>query len=430
MNYNEAMEYLDNAAMFGMNFGLERTINILKHLGNPQDKIKCIHIAGTNGKGSTTAMISSVLRESGYKVGMHTSPYIEVFEERIQINNKNIPKERLAEIITKVRAAVDLLDTAKIGVPTYFELVSCAAFLYFCEEKVDFAVIEVGLGGRLDSTNVMVPELSIITSISYDHMNILGNTLGEIAGEKAGIIKENVPVIAYPNDDEVMEVIKNKCEEMVSELIIADKIGELVKIIKGENTIPYQIACIDTVKNKYELKLPLLGEHQIKNATVAICALEKLSEVGYEITLKSILNGINKVTWPGRLEVLKESPMVVIDGAHNLGGIKALAENTKKYFSYNNMVLILGILADKQVEEMIKTIVPMASKVITVTPNNNRAESNVELMDIIKKYNENCEAIDNYEEAYKKGLSYCSEDDLLLISGSLYMIGDMRKIIN
>lgn len=147
MNYNEAMEYLDNAAMFGMNFGLERTINILKHLGNPQDKIKCIHIAGTNGKGSTTAMISSVLRESGYKVGMHTSPYIEVFEERIQINNKNIPKERLAEIITKVRAAVDLLDTAKIGVPTYFELVSCAAFLYFCEEKVDFAVIEVGLGG-------------------------------------------------------------------------------------------------------------------------------------------------------------------------------------------------------------------------------------------------------------------------------------------
>lgn len=426
MNYNEAMNYIKEVGNFGSNYGLERTYKLLEVLGNPQNEIKLIHVAGTNGKGSTTAMISKMLMGLGYKVGMYTSPYLEEFEERIQINNDNIPKSILAELVTEIREAVNKVQESGYGHPTEFEMITVLMFLYFYRENVDFGVIEVGLGGRLDSTNVIYPLLSIITSISYDHVNILGDTLAAIATEKCGIIKEGVPVISYPQASEALQVIKSICESKSCDLYKIDRESvKILEIIKLEKT--YQLI---SVNSKYTVKLPLLGEHQSINLAIAIKAIETLSERGY-ITLQrdKIEKSLESVEWKGRLEILNNKPLVVIDAAHNIQGIKMLKDNLNKYFNYKNLYLILGILADKEVEEMVKVITPLAKKVFAVTPHSDRAELAEDLKEEILKYNPNCEAYNEYEKAYENAISEANEDDLILASGSLYMIGDMRKII-
>jgi dihydrofolate synthase/folylpolyglutamate synthase len=433
MNYNEAIDYIKNTAKFGSKLGLDRTEKILELLGNPHKKIKTIHIAGTNGKGSTTAMITRILIDSGYTVGSYISPYIEEFEERIQVNNKNIPKDELAEIITEVSKAVDKVVQLGYSNPTEFEIITCAGFLYYYKKSVDYAVIEVGLGGRLDSTNVINPILSIITSISLDHVAILGDNVDKIAYEKAGIIKENTPVVLFPQNLEAEKVIEKVVVERNSSLIKVPSnrsnfIESYAAEVDGNNKIVQSIEVI-TKKDTYKAELALLGKHQILNATVVIYACETLIELGVNIAKENILRGLKEVQWPGRLEIMGTKPTVVIDGAHNIDGISKLTESIDMYFNYNNLILILGILADKQVEDMIKTIVPKATKVIAVTPHSERAELAEDLKLEIEKYGVPCEAMENYEEAYRKALSYCNEDDLLLLSGSLYMIGDMRKII-
>ncbi|EKS4345751.1 bifunctional folylpolyglutamate synthase/dihydrofolate synthase [Clostridium sporogenes] len=428
MDYKEAREYIQSKAKFGSNLGLERTEKLLELLENPHKRLRCIHIAGTNGKGSTTAMISAVLKESGYKVGMYTSPYIEEFEERIQINNYNIPKDDLSHIITKVANVVEKVENMGYGNPTEFEIITVAMFYYFCLKKVDFAVIEVGLGGRLDSTNVLEPILSIITSISYDHMNILGETLEKIAYEKAGIIKK-APVIIYPQKKESEKIIEKVCKEKKSELIkVEDNLINVKREIIQKN-IGQQSFKLKTKEDTYNICLSLLGEHQIKNCIVVILAIEKLIKLGIKIEKIYIISALKKVKWPARLEIVNKNPLTVIDGAHNMEGIEGLKNNVNKYFKYNKLILILGILKDKQVEDMIKTLVPLADRVLTVTPHNDRGESSKELMHIALKYNNNCEYLEDYKECYNKGKSYYEEGDMILICGSLYMVGDMRKLI-
>lgn len=433
MDYIQAMEYIEDSAKFSMKLGLSRTEKILEFLGEPHKKLKCVHIAGTNGKGSTTAMISNVLIEAGYKVGMYTSPYIEEFEERIQIDNKNIDKGNLARAVTKVAKAVEKVLELGYDNPTQFEIITCAGLLYFYEQDVDFAVIEVGLGGRLDSTNVINPILSIITSISYDHMNILGDTLSKIASEKAGIIKENVPVILYPQSDEAERVIENICYEKKSKLIKVP--SDCVEFKKCEDVLVsgkakrVQNIIVNTDLWTYNIKLALLGKHQLLNCATVIYAIEELKKLGVKINREAVIRALSKVEWIGRFETLNTEPLVVIDGAHNIDGIKKLKESLETYLEYNDIVLILGILADKQVEDMIKVIGPIAKKVICVTPHSERAELADELKKVVVKYNSNCEAIEDYKSAYEVGISYCNKDDLLLISGSLYMVGDMRKAI-
>lgn len=433
MNYQEAINYIENTAQFGMKLGLERTEKILELLGDPHKKVKMIHIAGTNGKGSTTAMVSRVLMEAGYKVGTYISPYIEEFEERIQINNENIPKEDLVHIITEVSKAIDEVIALGYQNPTQFEIITCAAFLYYHMKKVDYAVIEVGLGGRLDSTNVITPILSIITSISLDHVAILGDTLDKIAFEKAGIIKEGIPTVLFPQQPEAELAIEKVATEKKSLLIKVDNdkarfIDSYEVEVNGEKKVIQKVE-IKTLRENYNLELALLGKHQIFNATVAVYACEKLIDLGAKISKENIANGMKTVKWPGRLEIMKTDPRVVIDGAHNIDGISKLTESIDMYFKYDNLILILGILADKQVREMIETIVPKASRVIAVTPNSERAELAEDLKVEIKNLGVVCEAVEDYREAYEKALSYCTEKDLLLISGSLYMIGDMRRII-
>lgn len=425
MNYFEAMEYITNTAKFGSNYGLERTEKILELLGDPHKKIKCIHIAGTNGKGSTTAIISKILIEEGYKVGMYTSPFLEEFEERIQVNGKNIPKESLSAMVSEVAEVVNKVIALGYEHPTEFEIITCTMFLYFYKQNVDFAVVEVGLGGRLDSTNVIVPMVSVITSISYDHMNILGHTLEEIALEKSGIIKNGVSVVLFPQEEESLKVIENVCSEKNSRLIkvAADSVEYL-------ETLEYkQRITLNTNKDKYDILLALLGKHQLLNCAVAVNTIEELIQQNVVVKKESIISALGKVEWHGRLEVMSTTPLVVLDGAHNIDGIKKLRDSVKRHFKYNKMILILGILADKQVEEMIQTIAVKAERVIAVTPNSERAQLAEELKLVIDKYNVPCEAAGDYKDAYYKALKYCDKDDLLLISGSLYMIGDMRKII-
>ncbi|EPY2303842.1 bifunctional folylpolyglutamate synthase/dihydrofolate synthase [Clostridium sporogenes] len=428
MDYKEAREYIQSKAKFGSNLGLERTEKLLELLGNPHKRLRCIHIAGTNGKGSTTAMISAVLKEAGYKVGMYTSPYIEEFEERIQINNYNISKDDFSHIITKVANVVEKVENMGYGNPTEFEIITVAMFYYFCLKKVDFAVIEVGLGGRLDSTNVLEPILSIITSISYDHMNILGETLEEITYEKAGIIKK-APVIAYPQKKESEKIIEKVCKEKKCELIkVEDNLINVKREIIQKN-IGQQSFKLKTKEDTYNICLSLLGEHQIKNCIVVILAIEKLIKLGIKIKKICIISALKKVKWPARLEIVNKNPLTVIDGAHNIEGIESLKNNVSKYFKYNKLILILGILKDKQVEDMIKILVPLADRVLTVTPHNDRGESSKELMHIALKYNKNCEYLEDYKECYNKGKSYYEEGDMILICGSLYMVGDMRTLI-
>lgn len=441
MNYKDTLQYINNIAKFGVNLGLERTEKILELLGNPHKKIKAVHVAGTNGKGSITVMISRVLMEAGFKVGMYTSPYLEEFEERIQINGKNISHDDLSRVVTKVSKAVDKVLQLGYDNPTEFEVITCAMFYYFWEKKVEIAVIEVGLGGRFDSTNVMVSfakeceggvMASVIASISYDHMNILGDTLEKIAYEKAGIIKTGIPVILYPQSESVEKVIEKVCEEKGSELLkVPVNSSNLIggnKIDSGSREYVQQVK-IATKEADYDIKLSLLGKHQLLNCAAALFTLEQLSRYDILVDKSVISRALGNVSWKGRLEVMGRNPLVVIDGAHNIQGISMLKENICRYFQYNDMILILGILADKEVEKMVKTIVPLAKRVMAVTPKDKRGQIAGRLKTIIGKYNSNCEDFNDYEKAYRKALSYCSKEDLILVCGSLYMVGDMRKII-
>ena len=426
MEYKEAMDYIANTSRFGMNFGLERVENMLSLLGNPEKNLKCIHIAGTNGKGSTTAMITSILKEEGYTVGMYTSPYLEEFEERIQINGVNIPKEKLAKLVTEIKDITDKVIENGFDNPTQFEIITVLMFLYFSREKVDYVVLEVGLGGRLDATNVIEPLISVIASISHDHMNILGDTIGQIAKEKCGIIK-NSPVISYPQVEEAMSVIEKTCKEKNVQLIKAslDSIID-VKANKENNT---QIIEFNLNNRSITVEHSLLGEHQVKNTLVALNVIDKFSELVKPISDEVIKRGLLKTKWIGRMEVMRKKPLVVIDGAHNFDGIKSLKNSVETYFDYKNIILVLGILGDKEVEKMVENISSIAKTVIITEPHNDRAKNIDEMGEYLEALNKTYEKILDYNKAYKRALDLADEDDLILVCGSLYMIGDMRKVI-
>lgn len=426
MNYQEAMEYISSTTKFGMNLGLKRIERLLYYMGNPERGLKCIHIAGTNGKGSTTAMISSMLIESGFQVGIYTSPYLQRFSERIRINEREISKEDIVRLIEYIKPIVEKVAQEGHDHPTEFEVITALMFKYFQEKKVDLAVLEVGLGGRLDSTNVIDPLLSVITSIDYDHMAVLGNTLGKIAYEKAGIIKEGGIVVTYPQQKEAYEVIREVSREK-NALLIDSGIGE-IKL--KSYSIDSQIFDIEYKDEKYEdLAICLLGEHQLMNARTAVCAVKALREMGISIGRESIYQGLRKAKWPGRLEVMGRNPMILLDGAHNLQGIISLKEALKKYFSFDRLVLVMGVLKDKQVEEMCRTIMPMADRIVAASPDSDRALPAEDLGKIASLYCSSVEASENIDDAFNKGMSMTGTGDLLLFCGSLYMIGHIRTIL-
>ena len=334
MGITETLEYIHNVKWRGSKLGLERTKGLMTTLGNPEKKLKFVHVAGTNGKGSTSACIASVLKEAGYKTGLFISPYIICFNERMQINGENISDEDLEQLTNEIRPIADAMEDS----PTEFELVTALAMMYFHKKECDIVVLEVGMGGRLDSTNVIdTPELAVITAIGYDHVKELGPTLNDIAGEKAGIIKHNGDVVIYGGEPEITDVIEKKCVEQNARLIKTDFSRITVNgfLLDGIKFIfePYA-----------EMTLPLVGSYQPYNAALAITAVELLRNKGYKIDDSDILNGIAKVKWPGRFEVIGKNPVFILDGSHNPQGMEATAGSLVKHFgSDKKIIFVFGV---------------------------------------------------------------------------------------
>lgn len=428
MNYEEALSYINDKNKYGSRLRLDSIRKLLELLGDPHIGLKYIHIAGTNGKGSTASYIATMLKEAGYKVGLFTSPYLERFNERISINGIDIPDERVAEITERVKDKIQIMLEEGYDHPTTFEIVTTIGFVYFREENVDYAVLEVGLGGRLDSTNVIDESiLSIITTIDYDHMDVLGDTLGKIAYEKAGIIKERGLVLSYPQEKEAMKVIEKVCQEKNAELMVCPMESlELIKLTDQGSAFNFKF--MDTIYKNVEISL--LGQHQVYNAALALTAILLLRKKGLvNISDHEIKSGLKKAKWRGRLEVLNRNPLFVIDGAHNLQGVKTLADNLKR-FKYDRLILGIGILKDKDVEQMVKVIVPLADEVVVTEANIYRKMEAEELEKIINNYNGNTHVEKDIKKAIDKTHELAKEDDLILFAGSLYLIGDVRKIYN
>lgn len=421
MTYEEAIQYIHSTYKFGMKLGLENIRRLLGYIGNPEKNLKIIHVAGTNGKGSTSSFISSILKEAGYKVALYTSPYLEEFEERMKINGENISREKLVYYVEYIKPIIARMVREGYNHPTEFEVITAIAFKYFSDEEVDFVVLEVGLGGRFDATNAISSSLvSVITSIDYDHMDKLGNTLGDIAYEKAGIIKKKGVVVSFYQQEEALKVINDACEVREAYLTVLDKSNVVIK----EQNSDFQVF---DYKNFKDLKITLLGTHQIYNASLVVEVIQKLKNIyGYRIEEEAIKRGLMNAKWPGRLEVMKKRPYVVIDGAHNPQGMTVLKESLK-LFNYRRLILVIGMLKDKEVDKMLNIITPVADVIITTTPLSDRAYS---AKDLASKISRNSVfAVDQIDKAVNEALKMAGEEDMVLFCGSLYMIGHVRKLL-
>lgn len=435
MNYISLIEELKKR---GSVPGLDAIEGLLEELGHPEDNLKIVHIAGTNGKGSIFAYLSSILIAAGFKVGRYISPTISCYEERFQINGEYIIKDKLARLYNIVEEAMKR-EEEKTGLkPTLFEVETAISFLYFKEEKVDYALIEVGMGGRMDATNVIRhSELTVISSISYDHQAFLGDTLEEIAWQKAGIIKESCPVVLSENSDEVCKVIEQEAtKKKVKCIEIKPTDYEVLSETPYGSTFLWK-------EQRYETKLP--GRHQVSNAVTALAASEYLFRKDYEknnarkaiakkldeMNVKSAQQGgIIRTCWPGRLEVLKKEPLFYRDGAHNPDGAKKLAAFLQKYFTNKKIIYIMGVLKDKEYKKMLRYLMPMAKEVYVFKPNNERGLSAQILADTIKEVADVSVTIESdVNAAVFRALDTAKPDDVLVACGSLSFMEEMEDIL-
>ena len=430
-NSKAAIEKIHKFERFGMILGLERMDSLLKLLGNPQDDLKIIHVAGTNGKGSICRYIYSVLQAGGYKTGLYTSPFLEVFNERIELDGKYISNEDLAVYTDRVLKCVETMTQRGEQSPTEFEVVTAIAFLYFKEKGCDYAIMEVGLGGSGDSTNVCkAPLISVIASISYDHTDRLGNTLAEIAGEKAGIIKEGCPVVTSAEAPEALEVIERKAEELGCMYFETRHVPYTVKSQDlGGSVFDVNIQGV-TYEN---LEISMLGEHQIKNAICALAALSIIEERG-DVSLHrdDIYKGFKAAKQIGRLEVMsaqEKVPVVIIDGAHNPDGAASLRKAMKEYMPDKKILMVTGMLADKDTESILREFTAITDRFIATEPENPRKLDSESLKDKIEAMGASCESIPDCREAVKAAAERGKDFDAVLYAGSLYMIGAIRGLL-
>ena len=431
VNANSAIDKIHEFQRFGSILGLERMNSLLKLLGNPQDELKIIHVAGTNGKGSTCRYIYSVLQAAGYKTGLYTSPFLEFFNERIELDGKYISDDDLAEYTDRVLKCAEIMVARGEQSPTEFEVITAIAFLYFKEKGCDFAVMEVGLGGSGDSTNVCKsPLISVITSISYDHTDRLGNTLAEIAAEKAGIIKEGCPVVTSAEADEALTVIEEKAAECGSMYFETRHIPYTVRAKSLEGI------SFDTVIQGVpfeNIELSMLGEHQIKNAICALSALNILEEQG-DVALHrdAIYRGLKAARQTGRFEVMSakdEKPIVVIDGAHNPDGASALRKAVNEYLTGKKILMVTGMLADKDTESILKEFTAITDSFISTEPENPRKMDAESLKAEIEAMGADCESFPDCREAVRAAAERGKDFDAVLYAGSLYMIGAIRGLL-
>ncbi len=410
------MQFIHEKVWQGSKPGLSRTRELLSKMGNPQNCLRFVHIAGTNGKGSTSAMLASILECAGLKTGLYTSPFIFNFSERMTINGEAISGTELAAITEFCAPFALSMDDR----PTEFELVTAIAFEFFAREKCDIVVLETGMGGRLDSTNVIEkPLCSVITNIGLDHTQELGDTVEKIAGEKAGIIKAGCPTIVYDLPENVLNVISSRCREQNSPLTAAD-FGAILPISDS------RIGQIFSYKDFKNLELPLLGTHQLKNAAVALETLNVLRSYGIDADTDVIKEGLKKTVWPARFEIISENPFFVVDGGHNPQCAETVAENLLKYFPDTKRIILLGVLADKDYMGLAKTLAPAADAFITITPQNPRALSAFTLADRLQSFGKPVSAYGSIEDGIKNALELAGENGVVCSVGSLYTAGAVR----
>lgn len=437
MDYKEAQDYLlgftdyeklPSVTYSPANYDLRRMRVLLEKLGNPHLKSKTVHVTGTKGKGSTAAMIASVLSVSGYRAGLFTSPHLHTMRERVQINGQLIAESDMAAGVDRLKTIVTSLMNSpgwEYGPLTTFELLTALAFAYFAEKGVDYQVVEVGLGGRLDATNVVQPQVAVITSISLDHEDILGNSLEKIAREKSGIIKPNITVVMAPQEAGVENVLKHACLDDQAKLI---RIGVDVTWNQGAFTMRGQACNITGRNSSYELFIPLLGNYQLENAATAVAALEALSDLGAEIPHEKLIQGLAGVSWPGRLQVLGQRPWIVVDGAHNPYSIQKLREAVVKYFNFKRLFVIIGTSIDKNIPGIIKELLPLSPTVIVSASQHPRATPPVRLAEEFARWGRSGEIAPSISAALNRAMRLATPQDLILVTGSLFVVAEALKL--
>jgi len=436
MDYPSAINYLESLIDYERTpaearqarfFNLARMEHLLARLGNPERDLPCLHIAGTKGKGSTCAMAASMLRAAGYRVGLYTSPHLISFRERIRIDDALIPEARVAALTSQLQPPLEALKKTESSPPSFFEAYTAMALLHFREEKVDFAVLEPGLGGRLDATNIILPKVCGLTRIAMDHWVELGDTLPKIAGEKAGIIKPNVPVVSAPQTGEVMEVFEKVCRERNAPLLRVGEWGEkcAIAIQSWPPTLAGQRMTIQGRRGRYEdILCPLLGEYQAKNAGVAAGMIELLADQGYSIAAKAIRTGLESVRWPGRMHIAGKEPTIIIDGAHDAASAEELARATRALFPQAKITLILGIFPEKDVEGIATALCPLAHDVIVTAAKSPRAAPPEALLQRLTPYCSTARLAPDTAAALELAKAITAKTDVILAAGSLYIVGE------
>ena len=435
MNYESAVRYLLSLGRelgaptqaTAAKFNLENITVLMERLGRPDRTYPIVHIAGTNGKGSTAAFLESILRAAGFRTGLNTSPHLERINERIRINGEEVSDQIFAETFTRVQEVIEeLLAAGRLQAhPTYFECVTALAFEVFARERVEFAVVEVGLGGRLDATNIVRPQVSVITRIDFDHENYLGHSLEEIAREKAGIVKAGVPVATAPQLPEVREVLRGKARELDATIVDTGEDFDLEREI-AEAGCARARARARAMGEAVRLAPGLPGRFQLENALNAVATARLLQARGYRITNQNIEQGIRSAEWPGRLERLQAGPDVYLDGAHNPGAARELAQFLEENFARRRVYLIFGAMRDKSVDEVTGILFPLASEVIFTQPGTPRAVSANQLADLAGHHAARYTVIRDAEEALESALAKARSDDAVFVTGSLYLVGQLR----
>lgn len=415
----DILSYLYGLQKHGIKPGLKRIKELLEALGDPQARFPSIHIAGTNGKGSTSAMLASVLENSGLKAGLYTSPHLVRFNERIRISGKEISNKDISRLTAVVKEAA--AKTSSADKTTFFEFTTALAFFYFMEKKVDIAILETGMGGRLDATNTVAPLMSIITNIGMDHTDYLGDTIEKIAYEKAGIIKKNTPVITASENTDALGVINDIADKKNAPLYVFKKDFKASPQKDGFNYKGLHTSLRG-------LKTNLAGRHQFNNASCALAALEILRDNGFNISDKAIRQGLNEVEWPGRIEVVNKKPLLILDSAHNPEGAATLSQALKG-FKYKKLTLVLGIMADKDIDGIIKRLAPLADRVIVTRPKTDRAASLELLSERLKKYPCEVTAEKDLKKACRMALLEAGRLDAVCVTGSIFTVGEAKQCL-
>ncbi len=439
--YQQALDYIysfiDYETMHlprsAINYDLRRMEELLTRLGNPHLKVKSVHIAGTKGKGSTAAMIASVLSASGYKTALFTSPHLIDLRERFRINGELISEAAIVNLVDRLKPEVEAVNSkATYGKLTTFELLTALGFLYFAQEKVDFQVVEVGLGGRLDATNVIEPEVCVITSINLDHTDVLGNTMAEIAAQKAGIIKPGVVVVSSPQPEEVARVIEERCLSCNAKLV---RVGKDVTWQGLGFEADGQLLVVNGMLDSYRLSIPLLGHYQLENAAVAIAALEVLVGNGLDISRDSITRGLSQVSWPGRFQILGRNPIIVVDGAHNPASARELKQSVEYYFKgqagckeggkpFDHAILVIGASCDKDIAGIVSGLYPIFDSVIVTRSRHTRALATEIIVAEFRKHGVEARSVEAVNGALSLALTMAGERDFICVTGSLFVVGE------